>query len=211
VRPVKRPRLIVADEHALVAAGIRSLLEDEYDVAGIAGDGRALLAMAETLRPDLILLGVSLPLLNGIETARRLRRSLPRTKVIFVTMQADPAYLTEALRAGCCGYVLKRCAPDELFTAIREALKGRSYITPLVARDLSARRKPGRFAATLTERQREVLQLVAEGRSTKEIAAVLHVSTKTVEFHRSSTARKLGLHTTAELTKYAINHGILVG
>jgi DNA-binding NarL/FixJ family response regulator len=207
---MKSPRLLLADDHALVVAGVRKLLEGEFEVVGIAEDGRALLAMAEKLRPDVILLDISMPLLNGIEAARQLNRLLPQTKLVFVTMHADVDYVTEALRAGASGYVLKRCVAGELVNAIREVLKGRTYVTPLAARAVAdSTPKITKFSVALTQRQREVLQLVAEGRATKEIAHVLNVSIKTVEFHRSSISRKLGLRTTAALTKYAIDHGMV--
>ncbi len=202
---MKRARLLLADDHALVVAGLRKLLEPEFDVVGTVADGRSLLDAAQRLTPDVILLDISLPLLNGIDAARAVRKALPDIKVVFVTMHSDPDYVSEAFRAGGSGYVLKRSAASELGTAIREVLAGRDYLTPLVAPHPA----PGRRTPELTARQREVLQLVAEGRTTKEIASILHISIKTVEFHKAGIMQKLSMHSTAELTKYAIDHGMI--
>jgi DNA-binding NarL/FixJ family response regulator len=209
----KRARLLVADDHSLVAAGIRSMLEPKYDVVGMAGSGRMLVRAAEQLKPDVILLDISMPELNGIEAARQILKAEPRSKIIFVTMYADATFVTEAMRIGACGYVLKRAAPQELVTAIEQVLRGRIYLSPLVTKDmltslLGNRGLDGPFGA-LTPRQREILQLVAEGRTAKEIGAALHISLKTVEFHKSRLMRALGLQTSADVVKYAIRHGIV--
>lgn len=206
---MKRPRILLADDHTLVVEGFRRLLEAEFDVVGVVEDGRTLLTAAARLRPDVILLDISMPLLNGIDAARRLRKTQPEAKIIFVTMHADPAYVAEALREGAAGYVLKRSAATELVTAIRQALRGRSYVTPLVRGQGGPRPRSRRRSTELTPRQREVLQLVAEGRAAKEIAAILHISVKTVEFHKSRIGEQLGVRTTAELTRYALEHGII--
>ena len=210
-----RPRLLLADDHTLLLAGIRRLLEPEFDLVGSVEDGQALLAAAKTLKPDIILLDISMPVLNGIDAAHRLRKLLPSAKVIFVTMHSNLDYVTEAFRAGARGYILKRAAASELITAIREVMKGNHYISPLVTRvaldSLIASSKPGgRSSDRLTPRQREVLQLVAEGRSRKEIAAILNISVKTVEFHKAALMRLLQLRTVADFTRYAIEHGIIV-
>ncbi len=202
---MNRVRLLLADDHALVAAGLRKLLEPEFEVAGTATDGRVLVSMAERLKPDVVLLDISLPLLNGIDAAKSLKEALPGVKIVFVTMHSDPDYVAEAFRAGGSGYVLKRSAASELVCAINEVLAGRVYMTPLVAAPPAFGKRTG----DLTSRQREVLQLVAKGRSTKEIAAILHISVKTVEFHKSGISQKLAIHSTAELTKWAIDHGII--
>jgi DNA-binding NarL/FixJ family response regulator len=202
---MNRVRLLLADDHALVVAGLRKLLEPEFDVAGTAVDGRDLVGMAESLRPDVVLLDISLPLLNGIDAAKALKKALPEVKIVFVTMHSDPDYVEEAFRAGGSAYVLKRSAASELVTAIHEVLAGHKYETPLVAVPPG----PGKRTGELTERQRQVLQLVAKGRSTKEIAAILHISVKTVEFHKSGISQKLAIRSTAELTKWAIDHGII--
>lgn len=211
---MKRARLLLADDHTLVVEGFRRLLEPEFELAGAVEDGRALVAAAQKLKPDVVLLDISMPLLNGIDAARQLKKIMPELKLIFLTMHADPAYVTEAFRVGASGYLLKRSAASELVNAIREVLRGRCYVTPLVTKDmlgsvLGPSPERGTFSTDLTPRQREVLQLVAEGHSTKEIATVLNISVKTVEFHKSRLMQRLGIRTTAELTKFAIQHGIV--
>jgi DNA-binding NarL/FixJ family response regulator len=210
---MKRPRVLLADDHALVIEGLRHLLEGEVDLVGTVEDGRALLAAATQLKPDVILLDISMPGLNGIDAARQLTQLVPESKLVFVTMHGDPTYVGEAFRAGAVGYLVKRCAARELVQAIRTVLAGRPYITPLVAADAPAMgtdpaRAPGE-RGRLTPRQREVLQLVAEGHSAKEIAAALTVSVKTVEFHKARIMEHLSLRTTAELTRYAVAHGLV--
>jgi DNA-binding NarL/FixJ family response regulator len=211
---MRRPRVLLADDHMLVIDGLRRILEPECEVVGAVDDGRSLLKAAERLRPDIVLLDISMPLLNGVEAARRLRKTVPAAKLIFVTMHADATYVAGAFRAGASGYVLKRCASMELVSAINEVLKGRTYITPLIRRDVLGDAPitplwPGEVSGELTERQREVVQLVAEGHPVKEIAAILNISRKTVAFHKSNVMRRLGIHSTAELTKYALEHGIV--
>jgi len=201
---VKRPRILMADDHALVLEGLRKLLEHEFELVGAAEDGRTLLAKAERLRPDVILLDVSMPLLNGIDAARRLRKLVPGSKLVFVTMHDDPTYAAEAFQAGASGYVVKRSAASVLIRAIRTVLRGRRYGAPAVPAARTA--AP---TGSLTARQREILQLVAEGRAAKEIAGVLGLSVKTVEFHKARIAGRLGLHSTARLTRYAIAHGLV--
>jgi DNA-binding NarL/FixJ family response regulator len=210
---VSRPRVLLADDHMLVIDGLRRILEPECEVVGVVEDGRSLLEAAVRLKPDIILLDISMPLLNGVEAARKLRKTVPDSKLIFVTMHADATYVTGAFRAGASGYVLKRCASMELVSAIQEVLKGRTYITPLVKKDILGDTPgsplwPGEASGELTERQREIVQLVAEGHPVKEIARILHISAKTVAFHKSNVMRRLGLRSTAELTKYALEHGL---
>jgi DNA-binding NarL/FixJ family response regulator len=210
---MSRPRVLIADDHVLVMEGLRKILEAECEIVGAVEDGRSLLKVALELKPAIVLLDISMPLLNGVEAARVLVKTVPSAKLIFVTMHADATYVTQAFRAGASGYVLKRCASKELLFAIREVLKGRTYITPLIRKDMagdiprSAVRTMD-VVGELTGRQREVVQLVAEGHSVKEIATILHVSSKTVAFHKSNVVRRLGIRTTAQLTKYAIDHGI---
>ena len=211
---MKRARLLLADDHTLVLEGFRRLLEPEFELAGAVEDGRALVAAAQKLKPDVVLLDISMPLLNGIDAARQLKKIMPEIKLIFLTMHADPAYVTEAFRVGASGYLLKRSAASELVNAIHEVLRGRCYVTPLVTKDmlgsvLGPAPERGTFSTDLTPRQREVLQLVAEGHSTKEVATVLNISVKTVEFHKSRLTQRLGIRSTAELTKFAIQHGIV--
>jgi DNA-binding NarL/FixJ family response regulator len=212
---MKKPRVLMADDHSLVLAGLRKLVEVDCEVVGEVEDGRALVAAAQKLRPDLILLDISMPLLNGLEAARQLRSLVPESKLIFLTMHASPTYATEAFQAGASGYLLKRSAASELGLAIASVLQGQHYLTPLLTKEvLDSVLKPSTgergepVSGALTARQREVLQLVAEGHGTKEIATILSVSVKTVEFHKSRIMQHLDLHTTADLTKYAITHGI---
>jgi DNA-binding NarL/FixJ family response regulator len=209
-----KPRLLLADDHTLMLDGIRLMLEPEFELAGSVDDGQKLLAEAKTLKPDVILLDISMPFLNGIDAAKQLRQILPSAKVIFVTMHADVDYITEAFRAGAKGYVLKRSAASELLTAIREVLKGNHFVSPIVARYAVASmiepsESKGKLSDQLRPRQREVLQLVAEGRTRKEIASLLNISVKTVEFHKATLRREHELRTVADFTRYAIEHGMI--
>jgi DNA-binding NarL/FixJ family response regulator len=213
---LKRARVLLGDDHTIILEGVRRILEPHFEVVGAVSDGRALIAAVEELHPDVVVADISMPLLNGIEVARQLQKSQSHAKIIFLTMHPDADYATEAFRAGASGYVLKSSAAGELVTAIQEALRGRTYITPLVAGDvmhklMEAPQPQEETSATLTQRQREVLQLVAEGRSAKEIAEILKVSPRTVEFHKYRIMETLGLHNIAELTQYAIRHGIVAG
>ena len=190
------------------------MLEDRCEVVGAAEDGRTLLRMAQELQPDIVTLDISMPQLNGVDAARKLKKMLPLTKLIFVTMHADPAYVNEAFKAGASGYLLKRSAGSELLQAIQSVMDGQCYVTPLVAKGLVKSVITGENPTVskdepLTVRQREVLQLVAEGMTVKEIASALNISPKTVEFHKSHIMTQLDLHTTAELTKYALVHGLI--
>ena len=210
----KRPRVLLGDDHTIILEGLRRILEPHFEVVGMVPDGRALVAAARQLHPDVIVADISMPLLNGIEAARQLQKTQSRAKIIFLTMHPDAIYATEAFRAGGSGYVLKSSAASELVTAIQQALKGRVYVTPLVAKDMlgslmGQSPQPPPATPALTPRQREVIQLVAEGRSAKEIAEILKVSPRTVEFHKYRIMEQLGLHSTAELTQYAIKHGIV--
>jgi DNA-binding NarL/FixJ family response regulator len=207
-------RILVADDHSVVLEGVRHILDqDGYELAGTAEDGRELVRAAEEIKPDLIVLDISMPILNGIEAARQIKKQNPRIKMIFLSMHADAIYVREAFRAGANGYVLKRTAVSELGPAVREVMEGRSYITPMVTKEtmaeLLAAPGAGSFGSELTKRQREVLQLVAEGKTAKEIANSLNVSVKTVEFHKSSIMDALGVRTIAELTRYAIDNKII--
>jgi DNA-binding NarL/FixJ family response regulator len=208
-KPMSKPRVLMADDHAIVVEGLTSLLHDRYELLGAVGDGRTLIEAARKLKPDVILMDISLPGLNGIEATRRLAASSSRAKVIMLTMHADTSFATESLRAGARGYVLKHSAVTEIEKAIREVMQNRLYVTPALPRvrvQRDARRGGG---GDLSPRQREVLQLVAEGRALKEIAAMLGISIKTVEFHKYRIVEQLGLRSTAELTAYAIRHGIV--
>ncbi|TKB34790.1 MAG: response regulator transcription factor [Nitrospira sp.] len=209
-----KPRILLADDHALVLEGFRRILEGHYDLVGTVGDGRALLEAAKTLQPDVVILDVSMPLLNGIDAAAQLKKICPQAKIIVMTMHADTNYVRSAFEAGASAYVLKRSAVDELEQAIRAVLAGHSYITPLITRELvdvfvskTLDKSPGTYS--LTTRQREVLQLLAEGKTSKEIATVLNISSRTVEFHKGQILDHLNLQTTADLIKYALTHGIV--
>jgi DNA-binding NarL/FixJ family response regulator len=211
-----RPRVLLAEDHTLVREGLRQLLEDRLDVVGAVEDGRALVVAAERLRPDVVLLDITMPQLNGFDAARQLGRVSPDSRVIFVTIHADPAYVREAFRAGASGYVVKTAACADLLIAVTTVLKGGRYLSPELAAanadlltDGQQAPQPGKLSDSLTSRQREVLQLVAEGRTAREIAGILNISRKTAEFHKSSIMRLLELRTTAELTRYALEHGIV--
>ena len=211
---MKKTRVLLADDHKIVLEGLRGILEGEFDLVGTVEDGRALVVEAKRLKPDVIVADVSMPLLNGIEAAQQIKKSTPQAKVIFLTMHPDVGYATRALEAGASGYVLKHSAPSELVQAIREALQGRVYVTPMIAKDVLQSFMDGtvgirRAHLDLTPRQREVLQLVGEGHSAKEIAKILNISTRTVEFHKYRIMDDLNLRTNAELIQYAVKHGIV--
>ncbi|MBS0183180.1 MAG: response regulator transcription factor [Nitrospira sp.] len=211
-----RLRILMADDHSLVLAGLRRLVEEEGDVVGTVEDGRALIEQAQRLRPDLIFLDISMPLLNGLDAARQLTKLVPDSKLIFLTMHATPTYVTEAFKVGAVGYLVKQSAAEELKQAIQAVWRGQHYMTPLVTKDtMGATLHPSqepvckRPVTALTPRQREVLQLIAEGKSTKSIAFLLHISVKTVEFHRTRLMEELSLHSAAELTRYAVSEGLV--
>jgi DNA-binding NarL/FixJ family response regulator len=189
------------------------LLEPHFEVVGIVPDGRELVIVAKALDPDVVVLDISMPSLNGIDAARQMRAAGSRAKVVFLTMHREVTYAARALEAGASGFVLKHSAASELVTAVREALKGGTYITPQIAGELLESVRRGRRAGAekldeLTPRQREVLQLVAEGHSAKEIASVLRISRRTAEFHKSRLMETLGVQNTAELIQYAIRTGV---
>ncbi|HTA68336.1 MAG TPA: response regulator transcription factor [Bryobacteraceae bacterium] len=205
----RKTQVVIAEDHTLMAEGLRRLLECEFESVQTVGNGRQLLDIVAALKPDIVLLDIGMPLLNGIEATRRFSKISPATKVVIVTAHNEPQYVVEAFRAGATGFVLKRCAVSELVTAIRQVLAGHTYVTPLVAdRAVEAAQVCLQPGPALTSRQREVLQLVAEGCTAKEIANVLKLSVKTAVFHKMAIMDKLGLRTTAELTRYALEHGI---
>lgn len=209
-----KPRILLADDHRIVAEGIRSLIEPEFELVGIVEDGRALLAAAEQLRPDVIIADISMPLLNGIEAVRQIKKIDQNVKVIFLTMHPDITYAVSAFEAGALGYVLKHSAPHELNLAIRNALKGKKYITPIVSGDFIEGGKKGsqerqEEKSYLTRRQCEVLQMLAEGHSAKEAASVLGISPRTVEYHKYQIMKDLNLKTVADLVRYAVKHSIV--
>ena len=212
--PPPRPRLLLADDHLLVAEALKSLLSPDFDLVGVVEDGRALVEEAGRLRPDVIVADVTMPHLNGIDALVRLRQLGNRVPVVFLTMHRDATFARRALDAGASGFVLKHSAPAELVTAIRAALEGRTYLTPQLAGEVLDAMKQGPEKAgdptvSLTPRQREVLQLLAEGLSAKQIAAKLEISARTVEFHKYQMMETLGIRTNAELIHFAIKHGLV--
>ena len=205
-------RVLLADDHALLVGAIEKLLAGEFDVVGQVSDGRAMVTAAESLKPDVIVLDISMPLLNGLEAGRQIKQRLPQVKLVFVTMNEDSDLAVEAFKAGASGYLLKRSAVSELTNAIREVMLGRTYITPLIAQGLvGTLLHPGQHdkSDVLTPRQREVLQLVAEGYSMKQIAHELNLTPRTVAFHKYRMMEQLGLKSTAELIQYAVKHRIV--
>ena len=205
---MKRARILLADDHLLTLEGVRAILESQHEITGAVADGRAAVDEATRLHPDLVVLDITMPLLNGIDAAREIRKQVPGAKILFVTMHVKPAYLEAALAAGASGYVVKSAAREELLKAVASVLAGRRYVTPGLALDSmdNASLFPGR---RLSARQREILQLVAEGKAAKEIAHILKISVKTVAFHRDSIKQKLGIRTIAELTRYALEQGLV--
>ena len=209
-----RPRVLLADDHRLVAEGLKSLLSPEFELLEVVEDGRALVAAAKKLRPDVIVADITMPYLNGIDALTQLKKDNPDAKVVLLTMHQDVTYARRALESGASGFVLKHSAPAELIAAIRAALSGQTYITPALAGEVfqAIQHQPQTSsdpAAKLTPRQREILQLLAEGRSAKEIADTLAISPRTVEFHKYQMMETLGLHHSAELVHFAIKHGIV--
>lgn len=210
---MNRPRILLADDHRIVLEGLRSLLAGQFELVGTATDGHELLAMAHSLAPDVVVADVSMPRLNGIEAARKLRAEGVTAKIVFLTMHPDLVYATRALEAGGSAYVLKHSAPEELVEAIHAALRGEIFISaslrgPALDEFLDPTRRHARDTIELTTRQKEVLQLLAEGHSAKEIGALLDISPRTVETHKYKLMDQLGVKTTAELVQYAIRHGL---
>jgi DNA-binding NarL/FixJ family response regulator len=208
-----RVRILLADDHTLFCSLLRDLLEPEYEVVGSVRDGHELLKTAASLRPDLVLVDIGMPSLNGLDAGRRLKQEYPRIKLVYLTMNNDVEYAREALQAGASAFVLKNSESSYLLQAIRDALRGVTYVAPeikramneIFIRDPKAVERPRH----LTDRQREVLQLLAEGRSLREIANLLHISYRTVRFHKVRIMEELGISKNAELVKYAIRHGVI--
>lgn len=211
---MSRPRVLLADDHRLVSEGLKSLLTEDFDIVGMVEDGRALIASAKELHPDVIVADISMPHLNGIDAIAQLKKSNASVKVILLTMHQDPAYARRAFEAGAVGFVVKHSAPAEIVMAIHAALKGQTFITPALASDVLRQAAHGseetrEDAGHLTPRQREILQFLAEGCSAKEIAARLSISPRTVEFHKYQMMEMHGLHSSAELIHFAIKHGVV--
>ena len=212
--PPRRPRVLLADDHLLIAEALTSLLSPEFDLVGVVADGRRLLEAAAELRPDVIVADITMPHLNGIDALVRLREQGDKVPVVFLTMHRDVTFARRALEAGASGFVLKHSASTELVAALRAALQGKTYLTPQIAGEVLEAMKPGSERSAdpvdaLTPRQREVLQLLAEGRAAKEIATILSISTRTVEFHKYQMMEALDLHTNAELVHFAIKNGLV--
>jgi DNA-binding NarL/FixJ family response regulator len=211
-----RPRILIADDHNLVAELCKRLLETEFDVVGVVVDGRALVLAAGELKPDVIVLDIAMPVLNGLDAGQQIKKSLPAVKLVYLTMNPDVEVAAEAFRRGAHGYLLKTCAAGELVLGVREVLRGKSYMSPALSRDTVnfLRRQDKNLIQEddrLTERQREVLQLLAEGKVMKEVADILSVSTRTVAFHKYRMMEVLGAKSTAELVRYAIrNHMVSI-
>jgi len=210
---MKRPRIVLADDHSLLLGAFKSFLEPEFEVVGTFLDGRTLVDNVKDLHPDVIVLDIGMPLMNGISAGQKLKQDIPTVKLIYLTMNQDPDLAAEAFKLGASGYLLKSSAASELAFAIREALTGRSYVTPLITEGMVGsfvqnlkRKKP---THKLTLRQKEVLQLLAEGRSMKEVAAILNLTPRTVAFHKYTMMEQLNLKTGAELIQYAIKNSII--
>ena len=210
---MRRPRVLLAEDHRLLREAFVKLLEPDCDVLGAVADGRALIEAAPKLRPDVVVVDIAMPLLNGLDAARQLKRSMPSVKVIFLTVSEDPDLAAEAFRAGGSAFLLKNSAASELLQAIADVMQGRSYVTPLATRDmvnnLLRRPESAKGARELSPRQREVLQLLAEGRTMKEVASSLNITARTVAFHKYRMMEDLGIKSTAELVQYAIKARIV--
>jgi DNA-binding NarL/FixJ family response regulator len=209
---LSRPRVLIADDHRLILEGLQRIISDRCDIVGTSTTGKDLVERAAELKPEFILLDIAMPLLNGIEAARQIKRVSPDTKLIFVTMQVNRDYVREAFKAGASGYVLKQSAASELLDAIADVRRGRLFVSPMIAErffgtQFPVDQNPLKLFSELTPRQREVLQRVAEGKSAKEIAATLYISVKTVEFHKKHLMQELNLRSTPELIRYAVEQG----
>jgi DNA-binding NarL/FixJ family response regulator len=209
-----RPRIMIADDHAFVADACKKLLEPEYDVVATVGDGRALVRIAATLKPQVIIIDIGMPLLNGLDAGQQIKQILRSVKLVFLTMNTDPVLAAEAFRRGASAFLLKTCAASELSVAIREVLKGMSYLSPAIAKETVdyLLRQDKEFideGQRLTERQREVLQLLTEGKSMKEVAYALNVTTNTVAFHKYRIMEILNAKSNAELVQYAIRNHVI--
>jgi DNA-binding NarL/FixJ family response regulator len=205
---VAKPRVLLADDHAIVSQGLEALLQESFELVGSVRDGRELVAQVSQLKPDVVVTDISMPGLNGLEAIRQIKKIRPLTKIVALTMHAEPSLVAEALKAGASGYVLKSSAVEELERAIREVILGRTYVTSLIAKDVFAvlieSGGPGGPEPQLTARQREVLQLIGEGRTMKEIASALNISPRTAESHKYDMMQAIGCKTTADLIRYAV-------
>jgi DNA-binding NarL/FixJ family response regulator len=208
-----RARILIADDHPLVVESVTQLLEPTYSVVGTARTGHEVLEAAKTLQPDLVFLDANMPEMNGFEAAKQLKRLLPTAKILFLTMRTDAVSVSEAFRAGAAGYVLKQDAAEELLDAVKTVMMNRRYVSSQLSIEIReviecAWSRPEGYTANLTVRQRQILVLLANGSSTKQIAADLHISKKTVEFHKANITRKLGVHSTSDLIRFALTSGM---
>lgn len=208
---MKKKRVLLADDHKIVVEGLKSLLAEEYELVGTAADGHEMLAMVEKWQPDVVVADISMPLLNGVDALRKLRAANNPVKVVFLTMHPDAVYVSRALEAGASGYVLKHSAPDELVTAIEAAMRGERFVSPALRSEALEAALVTNGRLDLTGRQREVLQLLAEGKSAKEIGALLGISPRTVETHKYKMMDELGVKTSAQLVQVAIRQGLVAG
>lgn len=210
---MRRTSILLADDHTMTCEGLKRMLEPEFEVIACVKDGLALVKTATELKPDLVLVDVGMPLLNGLDAARELKKLMPRVKVIFLTMNPDPDVASEALKMGASGYLLKNSEGEELSIAVHHALHGTSYVTPQIrnAMEESFVRNPMALGRPkrLSDRQREVLQMLAEGRQMREVADILHISLRTVRFHKHQIMEELGIKNNAELVQYAVKHSIV--
>ncbi len=208
-----KARVLLADDHRMLLEAFEALLQPDFEVVGTVGDGHALLAAALELKPDVIVLDIAMPQMNGMVAAKRLKQMMPEVKLIFLTVNEDAGFASEAMRIGASGYLLKSSAASELFQAIEVALEGRTYVTPMIMGEMVASLANGRqtdeASAKLTTRQREVLQLLAEGHSMKEVAKILDVSPRTIAFHKYRIMNELSLKTSADLVRFAIKHSFV--
>jgi DNA-binding NarL/FixJ family response regulator len=209
----RRPRVLLADDHAMLLDAFRRLLEPQCEIVGTACDGRALLELAANTQPHVIVLDIAMPRLNGMDACAQVRKKMPGVRLVFLTVNEDPDLAAKAIGLGASGYLLKNSASGELFTAIERALAGKTYVTPLITKGVPLgvflRRATKPVMEKLTGRQREVLQLLAEGRAMKEVADILQVSARTVAFHKYTVMEQLGVKTNAQLIQYALEHGLL--
>jgi DNA-binding NarL/FixJ family response regulator len=210
-----KPRILLGDDHALILEGMRSILAPDFEIVGSAPNGRELVVLAQQLKPDAVVLDITMPILNGIEAARQIKAALRAIKLVFVTQAMDRSYIRAAFQVGASAYVSKQSVAIELVTALQQALNGNYFVSAslresVLKHGFDAGRNPAElFGFELTPRQREILQLIAEGKSNKEIANLLGISVKTVDFHKARLADHVGVHTTAELTRYAIEHAVV--
>jgi len=209
-----RSRILIADDHTLVAELCKRLLETEFEVVGVVSDGRALLRAVSDLKPDVVVVDIAMPILNGLDAGRQVKQMLPAVKLVFLTMNSDPEVAAEAFARGASGYLLKTCAAAEMVLAVREVLRGRTYLSKALSRDtIDSLRWQHKKLVTederLTDRQREVLQLLAEGKVMKEVGGFLHMTTRTVAYHKYRIMEVLGAKSNAELVKYAVRNHII--